>query len=619
MKKKNSISKIIHNWLFVCVLTAFSVATLISFVMNTRISRANTEKLLHTHLEDVCNAVQETDSLTILNSTIYWADYFNNFDSFEPTEDFMRMTNNIAWGNDIDEICFIDENGIIISSNITEYLGYDMATSEQSGEFMILLRDTTVKTFVQELRAQGYDDAKRFRYAASTFANHPGFVELGISEANYSKRINQLLKGSTRYRRIGDHGSIYILDQHFNLISAPHDCRFTDADSIGITRQILDQQKPQSVFECDILGVPCYCMYSYEQNNIVLATQPESEATLTRNTAVSLSSITVSIIFVILFLAIWLLIRKLVVRNIDKVNDALTKITNGELDERVEVRDSTEFDSLSNDINMTVDRLNDYIHEAETRMDADLALAKAIQLSSLPATFPAFPNRKEFDIYASMNAAKEVGGDFYDFYFSGHDKFTITIADVAGKGIPAAMFMMRGKSSLKNQISTGMALSDACNLVNTNLCMNNDTNTFFTAWMGQIELSTGKLVYVNCGHNLPLIRHNGGVFAFAECKQNIPMAVFDGFAYESQSVQLQPGDEVFLYTDGVTEAENTEKELFGDPRLIDALNNMPLSKAGSPESICKYILDCVQRFANGAEQSDDITMLCFKYVGSHPK
>jgi len=615
MKKKNTISKTIHNWLFVCVLTAFSVATLISFVMNTRMSRANTEKLLHTHLEDVCSSVQETDSLTILNNTLYWADYFNNFDSFEPSDDFMRMLNNIAWGNDIDEICIIDENGIIISSNVREYLGYEMARSEQSAEFMVLLNDTTVKTYVQELRTQGYDEARRFRYAASVFADHPGFLELGISEANYTKRIKQLLNGSTRYRRIGDHGSIYILDQDFDLISAPYDCTLMNADSIGITRQLLDEQKPQHIFECDILGEPCYCMYSYEQHSIVLAAQPVSEATLTRNMAVTLSSLTVSIIFLILFIAIWLLLRKLVVNNIDKVNDSLTKITNGNLEEKVEVRGTSEFDSLSTDINMTVNRLKDYIHEAETRIDADLALSKAIQLSSLPSTFPAFPNRNEFDIYASMNAAKEVGGDFYDFYFSGKDKITITIADVAGKGIPAAMFMMRGKSTLKNQINTGIALADACNRVNANLCTNNDTNTFFTAWIGQIDLSTGWLTYVNCGHNLPVIRHNGGVFDFANCKANLAMAIFDDFTYESQTVQLQPGDEIFLYTDGVTEAENTTKELFGDQQLIDSLNAMPVSKAGTPESICKYVLHCVQTFANGAEQSDDITMLCFKYLG----
>lgn len=613
MDKKNSISRTIHNWLFVCVLAAFAVATSVSFLMNTRISRRNTENLLMTHLEDVCSAVHETDSLTILNSTLRWSEYFDKFESFEPTTDFLRMVNNIAWGNDIDEICFINEDGIIVSSNVEAYQGYDMSSAEQSSEFLVLLRDTTKKTFVQELRTQGYDKESRYRYAASTFVNHPGFIQLGISEHNYKKHILSLLAGSTRYRRIGDTGSIYIFDPDFRIISAPASSK--DASLVGITPSFLASYQPSTIFQTEVNGVDCYCMYSIEQDCHVLAIQPVSEATLTRNTAVTLSSITVFLIFFILFVVIWWLIRKLVVLNINKVNNSLTQITDGNLDIKVDVRDSYEFDSLSTDINKTVNRLKEYIHEAETRMDADLALAKAIQLSSLPSTFPAFPNRTDFDIFAGMLTAKEVGGDFYDYYFSDQDTFTITIADVSGKGIPAAMFMMRGKSSLKNVISTGTQLQDACDQVNTALCAGNDTNTFFTAWIAQIDLATGLMTYVNCGHNLPIVRHQGGQFEFAQCHANIPMATFEDFPYKQGTLQLCPGDEIFLYTDGVTEAANVDEELFGDDRLLDTLNNIPLAKASSPESICKYVLSKVQSFADGAEQSDDITMLCFKYLG----
>lgn len=613
MNKKTSISRTIHNWILVSVLAAFAVATSVSFVMNTRMSRKSTENLLKTHLEDVCSAVHETDSLTILNSVIRWADYFNNFESFEPTSEFIRMVNNIAWGNDIDEICFINEKGIIESSNEEKYHGYDMASAEQSREFLILLRDSTVKTFIQELRAQGMNKATRMRYAASTFATHPGFIEIGIKEENYKKHILNLLEGSTRYRRIGDTGSIYIFAPDFHIISAPATC--TDTISLGITRELLEAQEPSTIFQSEVRGEDCYCMYSIEQGCYVLAIQPISEATLTRNTAVYLSSATVFIIFIILFFIIWWLIRKLVVHNINKVNNSLTKITDGNLDEKVDVRDSYEFDSLSTDINKTVTRLKEYIHEAETRMDADLSLAKAIQLSALPSTFPAFPNRTDFDVFAGMLTAKEVGGDFYDFYFSDQDTFTITIADVAGKGIPAAMFMMRGKSTMKNIISTGMELETACNEINTSLCTNNDTNTFVTVWVAQINLTSGLMTFVNCGHNLPIVRHQNGKFEFAQCKPNLPLATFDAFQYEQETIQLQPGDEVFLYTDGVTEAANKNDELFGDERLIDTLNNIPLSKASSPQDICKYILSEVQDFANGTEQSDDITMLCFKYQG----
>jgi len=609
---KSSISKKIYIWLTSCVVTAFAIATIVSFVMNTNISRENTLKLLKTNIDDVCDAVHETDSLTILNTTLRWASYFDDCKSFEMTPDFVRMITNITTGNDIDEINIIDGTGIIIASNETKYLGYIMESSQQSGEFMVLITDPETKTYVQDLREQGYNNDK-FRYAGSVFEKHDGFIQLGISESHYKSMITDLLKGSTRHRRIGDHGSIYIFDKDFNVISAPKSYDLSDQTDISLAE--LQEHEPSTLFEHAINGIDCYCMYQIEQECMVLAVQPVSEATLTRNNSVTLSSINVFLIFLILFLVISFLIKKLVVNNIDLVNRSLNKITKGDLEEVVNVRDSYEFDSLSTDINKTVDRLKLYIHEAETRMDADLALAKAIQKSALPSEFPAFPNNKEFDVFAGMMSAKEVGGDFYDFYFSADETFTITIADVAGKGIPAAMFMMRGKSVLNNIISTGIPLDQACIKANNNLCENNETTTFFTGWVGNINLSTGVMTYVNAGHNQPIIRRKGGKFEFLPCKPGLAMAVFEDFNYVLETTQLNPGDEIFLYTDGVTEATNPQQELFGDDRLLNALNNIPSSMQTDAQSICKSILSEVQVFANGADQSDDITMLCFRYLG----
>lgn len=613
--KKKSISRTMHVWLLTCVVSAFVITSTISFVLNTSLSRKNTISLLQSNLVDVCDAVHETDSLTILNTTLEWANYFDTCPTFDTSHDFMRMITNITTGHNIDEINIIDENGIIITSNVVSYHGYVMADYEQSREFLVLLRDSTVKTYVQELRTQGYDNRRKFRYAASVFKHHKGFIEIGINEEHYNQMTKNILSGFTRHRRIGDNGCIYILDENLDIISAPIGSENISSKELGVSKGVFDANEPNALFECTLNGIDCYCMYSVEKGCTILAVQPVSEATLSRNTSVLLSSIIVFVIFFLLINIIGYLIRRLVVKNIDKVNDSLTKITEGNLDEEVNVRDSYEFDSLSTDINSTVNKLKVYIHEAETRMDADLALAKAIQLSTLPAEFPAFPDNKEFDVYASMLAAKEVGGDFYDFYFSGENKFTITIADVAGKGIPAAMFMMRGKTTLKNIISTGVPLDKACTKVSRNLCKHNDTMTFFTGWIGTIDLATGQLTYVNAGHNLPVIRKNGGEFCFLACKPCLPVAVFEDFEYQTETVQLQPGDELFLYTDGVTEAANVDDQLFGDERLIESLNSLSVSECASPEKICKAVLKAVQKYAEGAEQSDDITMLCFKYEG----
>lgn len=612
-KKIERISKKIQRNLLCCVVAAFAIATAASFMMNTKMSRDSTKKLLMTNIDDICDAVHETDSTTILVTTLRCADYFDAYKSFEPSTEFLAIVHSIATGYNIDEINFIDNDGIIISSNKTEYLGYDMSSAAQSKEFLVLLNDSSTKTFIQGLRENGYGKEK-FRYAGAVFKKHKGFIQLGISGKHYDRIISNLLKGSTRYRRIGDNGSMFIFDKDLKVISSPKGFDPHNLQDIGIDKAILLGYQPSTIFEANINGISCYCMYKVEQGCIVLATQPVSEATLTRNNSVILSSINVFIIFLVLFIVIWWLLKRLVVNNIDKVNNSLTRITKGHLEEVIDVRDSYEFDSLSTDINNTVDRLKTYIHEAETRMDADLALAKAIQLSVLPNEFPAYPNNKEFDVFAKMTAAKIVGGDFYDFYFSSEDKFTFTIADVSGKGIPAAMFMMRGKSILKNIISTGTPLDKACNKANRSLCQNNETITFFTGWIGTIDLKTGVVTYINAGHNLPLIRKNGGEFVFLPCQPGIPMAIED-FEYKTETIQLNPGDELLLYTDGVTEATNTNRELFGDDRLIESLKKMPLSQAGKPHDVCDYLLKEVKRFANGAEQSDDITMLCFKYIG----
>jgi len=604
-----------HKWLFTCVISAFAVTSVISFVLNTDMSRRSTLHLLKNNLDDVCQAVYETDSLAIEQTAERWADYFDSFAWYEPTADFNRMLHNIAWGNDIDEFNFVDDKGFIVASTVPDYINFDMSTTDQSSEFLILLRDTTVKTYVQELREVGYDNSVKQRYAASSFKSRKGFVEVGISEEHYVKKIHEMLNGSTRHRRIGENGSIFIFDENYNIISSPTGCDYKMGQELGVTKSLIEGNKQNEIFECNIEGENSYCMYSEQLGYIILAVQPVSEATLSRNTSVLLSSAVVFIVFFLLISIIGYLVRHLVVNNIDKVNDSLSKITEGNLNEEVNVRDTFEFDSLSTDINSTVNKLKVYIHEAETRMDADLALAKAIQLSTLPSEFPAFPEYDEFDVFASMLAAKEVGGDFYDFYLSGDNKVTITIADVAGKGIPAAMFMMRGKTTLKNVITSMKQLDAACTRVNKALCRHNDTNTFFTGWVGTIDINTGVMTFVNAGHNLPVIRKNGGEFKFLECTPGLPFAVFGDFEYTIQTVQLSPGDEIFLYTDGVTEAADVDDKLYGDDRLIDSLNNISISDSSSPEKICKHVLASVRKFAEGAEQSDDITMLCFKYQG----
>ena len=242
---------------------------------------------------------------------------------------------------------------------------------------------------------------------------------------------------------------------------------------------------------------------------------------------------------------------------------------------------------------------------------SELSVATHIQTSMLPCIFPAFPERTEFDIYATMNPAKEVGGDFYDFFLVDNDHLAVVIADVSGKGVPAALFMVIAKTLIKDHAQQGTQPEEVFTEVNRLLCEANDEGMFVTAWMGVLELSTGHLAYVNAGHNPPLLRH-GGKYEFLRTRSGFILAGMEGMRYRPASLELAPGDALYLYTDGVTEAANKNKQLYGDQRLCEVLNAHADS---DPETLLKIVKDDVDAFVGTAPQFDDITMLGLRYLG----
>lgn len=247
---------------------------------------------------------------------------------------------------------------------------------------------------------------------------------------------------------------------------------------------------------------------------------------------------------------------------------------------------------------------------------SELSVATHIQTSMLPCIFPAFPERTEFDIYATMDPAKEVGGDFYDFFLVDDDHLAMVIADVSGKGVPAALFMVIAKTLIKDHAQQGAQPEEVFTTVNRLLCEANDEGMFVTAWMGVLELSTGHLAYVNAGHNPPLLRRGGGKYEFLRTRSGFILAGMEGVRYRPASLELAPGDAVYLYTDGVTEATDAGKQLYGDQRLCEVLN----ANAGSgPEELLNIVRRDVDAFVGDAPQFDDITMLGLRFLGSSDK
>jgi len=255
-----------------------------------------------------------------------------------------------------------------------------------------------------------------------------------------------------------------------------------------------------------------------------------------------------------------------------------------------------------------------HITAEKERISTELSLATRIQESMLPHCFPPYPDRHEFDIFASMEPAREVGGDFYDFFLIDEDHLCVVMADVSGKGIPAALFMMISKTILQSCAMLGKSAAEILTKTNEALCSNNQTEMFVTVWLGILEISTGKLTCANAGHEYPVLKQKSGEFVLYKDKHSFAVGGMEGIRYKEYTILLEPGDMLFLYTDGLPEAENADQEMFTTERMIAALNTEPNA---NPEKLLSNVRESVRGFVRDAEQFDDLTMLCMTYHGDH--
>lgn len=576
---KENISQIFQRWLFIFVVIAFFVTTFSASSFQKSMAKAIALDTLKSNLEDIENDIQDAANRNLVDYSRFLT---NELSINLSTDELIKMINEY----NLTEISFIDTNGLIIKS------------SNKNAKLHIPLKNVDKEIYYAE---DSSDDAIKF----VGMKNENYFIQIGFHPEYFEKQIEEQILHVAQYRHIGQKGFVVICNPEGTVISDTIGNVGKNISILGQNQNIKATQK--EVFLVTIGNKPCYCMYSKVNNFVVLVAMTEEEVFFTKKASVYMLAFMETIVFAIFFATIFVLVKVLVVKNIRKINTSLSQITDGNLNVTVDVRDNEEFASLSDDINSTVTTLKHYIDEAAARFDKDLEIAKQIQQSALPSVFPPYPNRKDFSIYASMNAAKEVGGDFYDFYLVDENHLAFVVADVSGKGIPGAMFMMTSKTLIKSFAESGLPVHEVLTNVNTQLCQNNEAGMFVTAWMGILDLQTGLIKFANAGHNPPLVKHKDGSYEFLKGKVNFVLAGMDMVKYKEQELQLQPGDEIYLYTDGVTEAHNSNNELFGENRLLESLNS---TKGMSVEDICKKVKEDVDAFVCDAEQFDDITMLC---------
>ena len=358
-----------------------------------------------------------------------------------------------------------------------------------------------------------------------------------------------------------------------------------------------------------------YLLASKPGDYTLVMAMPSKRVFAGRESVMLWTLLTSFVLLIAVFAMMSLMLNRVVLRRMADANEALGRITDGDLNARVDTPGINEFEELSAGINDTVVALKGWIAEAETRMNAELATAKAIQESALPRVFPPFPDIMRFDVYAMMHAAREVGGDFFDLFLIGDDsdsnsgRLGFVVADVSGKGVPAALFMMNAKTLVRGYMESEMELGEAIENANRQLYAGNDTGMFVTLFAGVLDYGTGHVDFVNAGHNPPLL-WQAGSWRWLKEKSGLPLGLFDGLPYRAHSVDCSIGDQFLLYTDGVTEAMNENEELFGEDRLRDVAEK---NYFAHPRALVNSVRHAVSGFVGEAERSDDITMLALEY------
>ena len=529
-----------------------------------------------------------------------------------------------------------DENGAIISIPIRERLWYTGAVESGALHYT----DVTTDLFTGEISIM----VSLPVYQGGQLAAVIG-ADLFLNDV--SDAVNGTARSGSFVCIVNQRGHVLFSPQTegvFRVLPADKAQDLRNSENAQLSDFIRDALKKNTELQLiEVDGEPCYVVGSPISNVgwAVISVVPKSLADLpastmlarfneiqngavdTLNDELSKARLTIMVLIaavVILAVTSAIILSKRIVKPLELITNRVQTLGGDDLQFRMEdaYRTNDEIEVLAESFAMLSGKTLEYISVVERvtaekeRIGAELSLATRIQADMLPNIYPAFPERPEFDIFASMDPAKEVGGDFYDFFMTDDDHLCVFIADVSGKGVPAALFMMASMIILANNAKMGKTPAQILTDSNAAICTNNREEMFVTVWLGILEISTGKLTAANAGHEYPVLKRPDGGFELLKDKHGFVMGGLDSARYREYEIQMQPGSKLFLYTDGVPEATSGENNLFGTERMLEALNAAP---DASPKDVLAGVRSAVDGFVKDAEQFDDLTMLCVEYRG----
>ena len=614
--KKKQLTKIIRDNILMTLAGIFLFLMVITTIFAYLYVKSVTGDLIFFRIENMSSyAVFMEEGFQV--DEIAWRqeefdhDIQENGDSYIRTIEFTEFLKDIVRDNVAEsEMNLVSTDGIIVASSVSGNVGFDMHSTELSEELLNKIEESD-GIYVMPDFIESPMDGSTMRYSAVKLTAYEGFVLRGVTPEEYQIDKQWYLSGRIPFMRIGREGYYLLIDKNNEIIYSPENKHNGEKPDIDVNLKELAENG--RIAKDTIYGVSSYIGALKDGDDLIVAVYPVSEAWEEWIASLIVLIAVYAIVFVVLFMLINRLTGKHVVKGVVSLDNSLAKITGGDLEEKADFRDSIEFDELSDGINYMVDRLKELIKEAEKRINDELAMAAEIQTSFLPREFPPFPDRDEFELYACMIPAKEVGGDFYDFFLIDDDHLALVIADVSGKGIPAAMFMAAAKNKIQSSVMKhGTDVAEAVKEVNIELCGENDEGLFVTVWVGVLTISTGHMDYVDAGHDYPAIYRAGGEFVIEKDVHCAMVGAMSFTEFKAGAFDLKAGDILYLYTDGITEAINASEEMFREERMIEALNK---DTTASVEDIDSAVRSAVSDFVKDAPQFDDMTTLVFRYKG----
>jgi len=541
-----------------------------------------------------------------------------------------RRLKQIADDTVLDEIWITDEKGHAYLRNIAEMdftFSPDPKQQPQAHVFWPLLTGKT-KSVVQEARQRDVD-TQVFKYVGVTGVDKPRIVQVGY-HATLLQQLRQRMGLTRLVNQLVSEGSVIairVLDK--SMITVDYAERVGDAklpeptdSELANILSLAKQGQTQSFLEGSLLNVvaPIGDEGGELKGGAILVTLPTDrvQADIREETQLAMA---VSALVFLLGSAIAIFGAKTIARPIVDLTDMTRRIAGGDFNQRIDIPAKNEIGTLAASFNEMTRRLNESIEHlkettaAKERIESELKIAHEIQMSMVPKIFPPFPDRSEFDIFATLVPAKEVGGDLYDFFFLDDDHLCFAVADVSGKGVPASLFMAVTKTLFKSTAGNGGTPGEILARLNAEICRDNESCMFVTFFCAILNIRTGQVDYSNGGHNLPYHLHRGGVSPL-ENTGGRALGLVEQSPYVSGRMVLNPGEALLLYTDGVTEAMDPSDTLYSDQRLERFLAS---NRRSSPRQIIGDLVSDVRHFASEAPQSDDITVLALLYFGTTKK